>query len=52
MYHLVFPAKYMRVVLDRAVEEVLKDVCGDRETISGTFFRDRNGQGINSMEQL
>lgn len=27
MYHLVFPAKYRRVVFDRAVEEVLKDVC-------------------------
>lgn len=27
MYHLVFPAKYRRVVFDRAVEEVLRDVC-------------------------
>ena len=27
MYHLVFPAKYRRVVFDRAVEEALKDVC-------------------------
>ena len=27
MYHLVFPAKYRRVVFDMAVEEALKDVC-------------------------
>lgn len=31
MYHLVFPAKYRRVVFDRAVEEVLKDVCLELE---------------------
>lgn len=27
MYHLVFPAKYRRVVFDGAVDEILKDVC-------------------------
>jgi putative transposase len=26
-YHLVFPAKYTRVVFDREVDEVLKAVC-------------------------
>ena len=31
MYHLVFPVKYRRVVFDRAVEEVLKDVCLELE---------------------
>ena len=27
MYHLVFPAKYRRVVFDRQVDEVIKEVC-------------------------
>ena len=27
MYHLVFPAKYRRVVFDEEVDEVLKEVC-------------------------
>jgi REP element-mobilizing transposase RayT len=27
MYHLVFPAKYRRVVFDAEVEQVLKEVC-------------------------
>ncbi|MEO2046587.1 MAG: IS200/IS605 family transposase, partial [Pirellulales bacterium] len=27
LYHLVFPAKYRRAVLDRKVDEVLRDVC-------------------------
>ena len=27
MYHLVFPAKYRRAVIDEAVDEELKDVC-------------------------
>jgi len=27
MYHLVFPAKYKRVVFDDEVDQVLKDVC-------------------------
>jgi len=27
MYHLVFPAKYRRVVFDARVDKVLKDVC-------------------------
>ena len=27
LYHLVFPAKYRRVVFDGQVEEVLKEVC-------------------------
>jgi putative transposase len=31
MYHLVFPAKYRRVVFDNTVEEVLKEVCLDIE---------------------
>jgi REP element-mobilizing transposase RayT len=27
LYHLVFPAKYRRVVFDEKVDGVLKDVC-------------------------
>jgi putative transposase len=27
MYHLVFPAKYRRIVIDADVDEVLKEVC-------------------------
>ena len=27
MYHLVFPAKYRRVVIDDAVDKVLKEAC-------------------------
>ena len=27
MYHLVFPAKYRRAVIDRAVDRALKDSC-------------------------
>ena len=27
MYHLVFPAKYRRVVFDRHVDEEIKDIC-------------------------
>lgn len=27
MYHLVFPAKYRKVVFDRKVDEALKDIC-------------------------
>ena len=27
MYHLVFPAKYKRVVFDRHVDEVIKEIC-------------------------
>ena len=27
MYHLVFPAKYRRAVLEKSVEDVLKDAC-------------------------
>ena len=27
LYHLVFPAKYRRAVIDETVEEVLKQVC-------------------------
>ena len=27
LYHLVFPAKYRRVVFDKQVDAVLKDVC-------------------------
>ena len=27
MYHLVFPAKYRRAVIDAAVDRVVKDVC-------------------------
>jgi hypothetical protein len=29
LYHLVFPAKYRRVVFDEHVESVLKEVCLD-----------------------
>ncbi len=31
MYHIVFPAKYRRVIFDDEVDEVLKDVCLDIE---------------------
>lgn len=31
MYHLVFPAKYRRVVFDEDVDDVLKEVCLDIE---------------------
>lgn len=31
MYHLVFPAKYRRVVFGEQVDEVLKDVCMEIE---------------------
>jgi len=27
LYHLVFPAKYRRVVIDEQVDEVLKEIC-------------------------
>ena len=27
IYHLVFPAKYRRVVFDKDVDDVLKEVC-------------------------
>ena len=27
LYHLVFPAKYRRVVFDERVDEALKEVC-------------------------
>ena len=27
MYHMVFPAKYRRAVIDEQVDEVLKEVC-------------------------
>ena len=29
LYHLVFPAKYRRVVIDAEVDAVLKEVCLD-----------------------
>ena len=32
MYHLVFPAKYRRVVFDSNVDEVLKNVCLEIES--------------------
>ena len=31
MYHLVFPAKYRRVVFDSNVDKVLKDICVEIE---------------------
>ena len=31
LYHLVFPAKYRRAVVDAGVDQVLKDVCLDPE---------------------
>ena len=31
MYHLVFPAKYRRVVFDIQVDSVLKEICADIE---------------------
>ncbi len=31
MYHLVFPAKYRRVVIDGEVDEVLKQTCVEIE---------------------
>ena len=27
LYHLVFPAKYRRAVIDAAVDQVLREVC-------------------------
>jgi putative transposase len=27
LYHLVLPAKYRRAVIDREVDEVMKEVC-------------------------
>ncbi len=31
MYHLVFPAKYRKAVIDAQVDEALKDICLDIE---------------------
>ena len=31
IYHLVFPTKYRRVVIDQRVDEVLKEICLDIE---------------------
>lgn len=31
LYHLVFPAKYRRVVFDNQVDTVVKDICKDLE---------------------
>jgi len=31
LYHLVFPAKYRRVVLDKGVDRALADVCQEIE---------------------
>ncbi len=31
IYHLVFPAKYRRAVLDETVDQVLKDICIELE---------------------
>ena len=31
LYHLVFPAKYRRAVLDKAVDKELRDICLDIE---------------------
>lgn len=31
LYHLVFPAKYRRAVIDKHVDEVLRDVCVEIE---------------------
>jgi len=31
IYHLIFPAKYMRVVFDDHVDDLLKEVCLDIE---------------------
>ncbi|AFY59685.1 transposase [Synechococcus sp. PCC 6312] len=31
LYHLVFPAKYRRAVIDERVDEVLREVCLDIE---------------------
>jgi putative transposase len=31
LYHLVFPAKYRRAVIDEQVDEVLKEICLDIE---------------------
>jgi putative transposase len=32
LYHLVFPAKYRRVVIDGLVDQVLREVCLELET--------------------
>ncbi len=31
MYHLVFPAKYRKVIFDKKVDEVLKNICMEIE---------------------
>ena len=31
LYHLVFPTKYRRLVLDEVVDEVIRDICLDIE---------------------
>lgn len=41
MYHLVFSAKYRRVVFDAAVEEVLKEVCLEIEKRYQVHFLER-----------
>ena len=39
MYHLVFPAKYRRVVFDEEVDIVLKgSVCGNRKKYEIKFL--------------
>lgn len=39
MYHLVFPAKYRRVVFDEQVDAVLKEIClGVAERYQGKFL--------------
>lgn len=33
MYHMVFPAKYRRGMFDGKVDKVLKEICGEIETV-------------------
>lgn len=50
LYHLVFPAKYRRAVVDASVDEVLRDVCPDIEKrYEIKFLEIRYGQGSRSF---
>ena len=40
LYHLVFPAKYRKVVIDEHVDQVIKNICLEMEKKISNF-RDR-----------
>ena len=44
LYHLVFPAKYRRAVVDGNVDETIRDVCfEDRRSLPAKISGDWNG---------